>query len=176
VRKLVVLALALSLAGVAACTTNIPITEESIQAHVVVSYDPYLRTQSITAPPIGGIFSTNYRLVRSGRDGITVDLLSLRYMSEDWAFLNSAHDIDGAELRVVQPSRDVISDASVIETLGVQLPPGYLEKHIDGGLNIRVDGARGYTIALVPAPYIRGFLGAAARVVMDKYASPDTAR
>jgi len=144
----------------ASCSNNIPMTADSIQSNVIVKDDPYLKMRIIEAPRIGNILDTNYRLTRGIRDGLVVDQIFVDYAAENWAFLNSAHDIDGRALNVSSAGRDVEPDATISEMISVELPPGYLEKHADMGLNIRIDGQKGEMLVVIPPPYVQGFLAA----------------
>ncbi len=146
----------------AGCAQTIPMTESAIRANTTASADPYLKTASISGPRVGGILETNYNLRRAVIGGRTFDYVMLTYVNKNWAFLSSAVDIDSKILRISQPIRDVgVATGDISEILSVSLPDGYLRQHENSGINIRVDGQRGFTVIIIPQAYIKGFLSAA---------------
>jgi hypothetical protein len=136
------------------------ITAEFVQQHTKVIYDPYTKGQYIRGPRLGGTFLAGYYLTHSRDIG---DEIAVTYTAYRWAFLASAHDISGKRLAVpIEPDRQVESDGTINEFLSISLPEGYLATHANSGIDIRVDGSRGFAFVKFPPAYIQGFLAAVA--------------
>lgn len=129
---------------------------------VRITHDPYSQNTSIIGERVtNSEFPNNisYRLRSiSNKEGGNIIQLYVEFWSQiGWYFLNSANDIDGIALPVIQIDREV-NRGSVEETIGVALSRDYLALHKNNGLDIKIFGQRGTIVIKVPAPYINGFL------------------
>lgn len=111
-----------------------------------------------------------YSLVSLGGDrGRIVLLANFVYSnSQSWAFYESASLEGGAILKLLDADRQVgngyfrPANGYLSETVQVRLPPGYLEKNLTSGFDIRFNAKRprNFDVLHVPSNYIQGFLAA----------------
>lgn len=148
--------LTLAVAGCAAPPSGF----NTVRSDVAVRDDPYLKATIVEGPAIGASAAmTRYRYTLRGAktsDGATTTVLVISSLSRGWAFFSSARDIDGNELRIRPTSRDILA-SQVEESFAIELPQGYLPPRRVPGLNIRLDGPRGFHLVVVPGQYVQAF-------------------
>ena len=120
-----------------------------------ISYDPYTKTETIVGDDHSHMsildegFS-GYQFSAAAVDGVMHNPVLLYFIdASDWYFINSAADIDGNRLPVIQGGRDVDVSASIHENCGVAMTPEYLRSHRSTGMNIKLMGSRGEKIIKV---------------------------
>ena len=145
------------------CATTVK-TSEQVKEKTQVDYDPYAKVFTITGMKMSSLnlgTITYYRL-RGGFEKTGANeffqLYVYHWSQSDWKFLHSASDVSGQAFYLRQLDRQVDSSANVIEEVAVDLPRGYLERHLSSGLNMRILGQRGSIIVTLPPDYIKGFL------------------
>lgn len=84
--------------------------------------------------------------------------LYVSFSASDWSFLEEAHDKNGQSLSLTKIDRQVSS--GIRETVGVNLTRAYLQSHRHTGIDLRIDGQRGWVKVLVSPTYVDGFLRA----------------
>lgn len=128
-----------------------------------ISYDPYTKTETIVGDNHSHMsildegFS-GYQFSAAAVNGVMHDPVLLYFIdASDWYFINSAADIDGNPLSVIQGGRDVDVSASIHENFGVEMTPEYLRSHRSTGMNIKLMGSRGEKIIKVSPDAVSTF-------------------
>lgn len=127
-------------------------------------FDPYSQTNSVVGMELklGGFPNITTAWMQSSfnkaGDNEKICLFVYHWSQTGWLFLNNASDISGTVLAVRVVSREVRANASVEETITIDLPRAFIEGRKNQGLNIRVSGTQGFLIVNVPGVYIQGFL------------------
>jgi hypothetical protein len=128
-----------------------------------ISYDPYTKTETIVSDDHSHMsildegFS-GYQFSAAAVDGVMHNPVLLYFIdASDWYFINSAADIDGNRLPVIQGGRDVDVSASIHENFGVEMTPEYLRSHRSTGMNIKLMGSRGEKIIKVSPEAVSTF-------------------
>ena len=131
---------------------------------VTTRFDPY-KSVTITQGEdldnsLARVFLRSTRSAQfPGVDGIVIYVYA---KLENWKFLSSAYGIDGHRFDTVVLDRDVRFctryGCSLAEHLVLHTNRQYLRKHIERGLDIRLDGQRGNHPIYLPPAYIVAFL------------------
>jgi len=128
-----------------------------------ISYDPYTKTETIVGDDHSHMsildegFS-GYQFSAAAVNGAMHNPVLMYFIdASDWYFINSAADIDGNQLAVIQGGRDVDVSASIHENFGVEMTPEYLRSHRSTGMNIKLMGSRGEKIIKVPPEAVSTF-------------------
>ncbi len=140
------------------CATPLK-TASDVQSGCRLKEDPYEKTTWISSP-YQFVFDNPSYLIRVLVKDNDVAFYQL-YIDEifsEWAFIDSAHDIQGRSFDVVEIKREVTQSASVREIVGVELSRNYLDEAAVSGINMKLKGRYGSAIAQVPAFYVKGFL------------------
>lgn len=128
-----------------------------------ISYDPYTKTETILGRDhLHNSFldaeNSGYQFSASAVNGAMHNPVLLCFIDAlGWYFIDSAADIDGNKLRVIQGGRDVDVGASVHESFGVEMTPEYLRSHRSTGMNIKLIGSRGEKIIKVSPEAVSAF-------------------
>lgn len=131
---------------------------------VSTTSDPYRKITVIQGANLERSDSTVFlRSTRSdafpNSDGLVIYVYA---RLSDWKFLTSANSIDGTALKTTVVDRDVKFcgryGCSLAEHLVLHTDRAFLKKHIDNGLDIRLDGKRGQHNVYLPPNYIAAFL------------------
>jgi hypothetical protein len=128
-----------------------------------INYDPYTKTETIVGDDHSHMsildegFS-GYQFSAAAVNGVMHNPVLLYFIdASDWYFINSAADIDGNQLAVIQGGRDVDVSASIHENFGVEMTPEYLRSHRSTGMNIKLMGSRGEKIIKVSPEAVSTF-------------------
>src|SRR5438309_898740 len=128
-----------------------------------IGYDPYTKTETIVGDDHSHMsildegFS-GYQFSAAAVNGAMHNPVLLYFIdASDWYFINSAADIDGNPLPVIQGGRDVDVSASIHENFGVEMTPEYLRSHRSTGMNIKLMGSRGEKIIKVSPEAVSTF-------------------
>lgn len=128
-----------------------------------IRYDPYTKTETIVGDDHSHMsildegFS-GYQFSAAAVNGAMHNPVLLYSIdASDWYFINSAADIDGNRLNVIQGGRDVDVSASIHENFGVEMTPEYLRSHRSTGMNIKLIGSRGEKIIKVSPEAVSTF-------------------
>jgi hypothetical protein len=118
------------------------------------TYDSYGRLDG------GYSFSiSSYKLIFAENDSLKNIYFSFTYKSEDWAFINSALDIDGNRLKFTQKNRQVLPRLGYVqENFLIEVEKDYLKKHIANGIKIKLIGDKREIVLDIPSGYIKAFL------------------
>lgn len=131
---------------------------------VTTRQDPYKAVTIIQGADLDNSEATVFlRSTRSeqfpDQDGIVIYVYA---KLDQWKFLSSANGIDGTRFDTVVLDRDIRFctryGCSLAEHVIVHTNRQYLRKHIDSGLDIRLDGKRGNHHIYLPPAYIVAFL------------------
>ena len=134
-------------------------TAEEVNERSTVEHDPYRKIAGVSAPTFKvarGIFLTGFylRLVQSEeKEALQLHILD---SDKDWRFYDSAADVDGQPLPLLQVAREVVAEF-YIEDVAVGLTDQYLKAHL-AGMSVKVWGRGGERIVNVPPFYVEGFL------------------
>lgn len=125
-------------------------------------YDPYKRETVFTGPSYYvGSHVVILRSVKTGFNEIRHQIY-VQASFPEWAFLNSAFDLNGNQLPFVPVSKDVGScsryGCTVYEHIALPVSQAYLESNMHTGINIKLFGKSGSAEVKVPANYIIGYL------------------
>jgi hypothetical protein len=145
----------------ALCQLSPATTPAQYAAQASSADDPYEKISLIASPLFvvtrdGARESVKARFVADKKSKETT--LVVMYHDNGWIFLNDAFDSEGTHLATHVIKREVFVADVVDEQVSIALPPNYLKKHSQSGLDIKVDGKNSAIIVKLPPAYVEGFL------------------
>lgn len=152
------------------CATGVSVeqqTPEWIAQNTTFDADPYTRSKKIQTPRFytGKHMLGRYFLRALIGDAGTVEAYQLyvydrRSYRDGWAFFQRANDINGTPLPLLKLASEVEKGSGgwTQEHVAIQLDRAYLEKSVEAGMNIRIDGTRDSLVVKVTPVQVAGFL------------------
>ena len=135
-------------------------TPDQVAQATKVREDPYTNTTWITSPSANCGDSLKKCYFRTafinGKFAFYQLVVTVRIYS--WLFLDTAYDIQGNKLDLVELDRRVLSGGTIKEIVAVNLTDQYMVQAMTDGLNISIRGKRGQTIVKLSGFYILGYL------------------
>jgi hypothetical protein len=146
----------ISLSG-CALTPNVDLSKPAAVTEATkLLVDPYGGDRLLVGPTIDRVRQNNalYLLASSEK----FDTIYLEYYSPERGFLESAADLDGRNLNMCGGYYITTDPPETAEVSFLILPKGYLQRHVQRGIQFRAFGdGRGIELSVSPS-YIQGYL------------------